>query len=455
MELTPLSALSPVDGRYARQGAPLVEIFSEYGLIRHRLLVEIRWLQSLARHPDIAEVPNFSAAADSYLEALIDNFSQADAEAVKSIEARTNHDVKAVEYFLREAIAGQPELEAASVFVHFACTSEDINNLAYALMLGNSRGQVLLPLMDELIERLRDLARTHAGDAMLSFTHGQNATPTTLGKELAVFVSRLSRQRELFAQVKILGKMNGVVGNYNAHLVAYPGLDWRRHGEQFVRDLGLEVNAYTTQIEAHDFIAELFHAESRFNTVVLDLCRDLWSYISIGYFRQKQVAGEVGSSTMPHKINPIDFENAEGNLGLANALMEHLSAKLPVSRWQRDLSDSTVLRNLGVAAAHSLIAWNSTLKGLSKLEVNRQRLQEDLDNAWEVLAEPIQTVMRRYGLTDAYEQLKDFSRGRTVDARSLHAFIQGLDLPAEIRRQLQDLTPATYTGIAEKLAREV
>ena len=455
MEPTALSALSPVDGRYARQSEPLVEIFSEYGLIRYRLLVEIRWLQSLARNPEIPEVADFSHGAGQRLESLIEDFSQSDAEAVKAIEARTNHDVKAVEYFLRQAIAAEPELKSASSFLHFACTSEDINNLAYALMLAHSREQLLLPLMDELISRLRELARAHAGLAMLAHTHGQSATPTTLGKELAVFVSRLARQREQFAEVAILGKFNGAVGNYNAHLAAYPEIDWRAHSEQFVADLGLEFNAYTTQIEAHDYIAELFHAQSRFNTIVLDLCRDLWAYIAIGYFRQKPVAGEVGSSTMPHKVNPIDFENAEGNLGLANALMNHLSSKLPVSRWQRDLSDSTVLRNLGVAAAHSVIAWRSTLKGLSKLEVNRQRLEEDLDNAWEVLAEPIQTVMRRYGLADAYEQLKDFSRGRKIDARALHEFIESLELPAPARRQLQALTPATYTGIAEKLANDI
>ncbi len=455
MDLSPLSALSPVDGRYARHSAPLVEIFSEYGLIRQRFLIEVRWLQSLASHQDIPELPGFSPAANEYLDARVNNFSLADAQAVKTIESRTNHDVKAVEYFLRDTLSDEPQLNAASAFIHFACTSEDINNLAYARMLLQSREQVQLPLMDQLIAQLRDLATAHASDAMLSHTHGQNATPTTLGKELSVFVHRLEQQRKQFSEVVILGKINGAVGNYNAHLAAYPDFDWHLHAEHFVRSLGLENNPYTTQIEPHDFIAELFHAQIRFNTIVLDLCRDLWSYISIGYFRQKTVAGEVGSSTMPHKVNPIDFENAEGNLGLANALMEHLASKLQVSRWQRDLSDSTVLRNLGVAAAHGLIAWKSTLKGLSKLEVNRQRLDEDLDNAWEVLAEPIQTVMRRYGLADAYEQLKDLSRGRKVDAQSLSEFIQQLDLPAEARQQLQALTPGTYTGIAEKLAREI
>jgi len=455
MEYSPLHALSPVDGRYRRQSTALQEIFSESGLIRYRLLVEIRWLQSLAAHPDIIEIAPLSAVANQHLNTIIDNFKPADANAIKAIEARTNHDVKAVEYFLRDAFVNDPELQAASAFLHFACTSEDINNLAYALMLATARREVLLPIMDELIAQLRALAKANADTAMLSRTHGQHASPTTLGKEIAVFVSRLERQRKQFAEVVILGKINGAVGNFNAHLVAYPEIDWLQHAQHFIQDLGLEVNDYTTQIEAHDFIAELFHAQSRFNTIVLDLCRDLWAYISIGYFQQQAVAGEVGSSTMPHKVNPIDFENAEGNLGMANTLMSHLADKLPVSRWQRDLSDSTVLRNLGVCEAHSVIAWKSVLKGLSKLEVNRQRLEEDLHDAWEVLAEPIQTVMRRYGLANAYEQLKELSRGRRVDAESLRQFIIGLQIPDAARQQLLQLTPATYTGIAEKLAREI
>jgi len=455
-----LTALSPVDGRYARHGAPLRNLLSEYGLIRHRVLVEIRWLEALSKCEDITEVPPFSDAALVDLHAIADEISAADAMHIKQIESRTNHDVKAVEYFLRERCEalgndGRSELASASAFLHFACTSEDINNLSYALMLLRARDDVLLPIMDQLIETARALAHANAARPMLARTHGQNASPTTLGKEMAVFADRLMHQREQIKNVRILGKMNGAVGNYNAHLSAYPDVNWPLVCQGFVEGLGLEFNAYTTQIEPHDFIAELFHCVMRFNTVMLDFSRDCWSYISLGYFSQRAIAGEVGSSTMPHKINPIDFENAEGNLGIANALMNHLSNKLPVSRLQRDLSDSTVLRNLGVAFAHCLVAYQSMLKGLSKLEVNAVRLAQDLDSAWEVLAEPVQTVMRRHGLADAYEQLKDFTRGRPVTEQSLHEFINSLDMPPDVRKRLLELTPALYIGYARRLAEEI
>ena len=459
--LSELTALSPVDGRYARQAAPLRKLLSEYGLIRHRVLVEVRWLQALSECKGVAEIAPFNSVELAYLHAIVDQFSEADAMHIKQIETRTNHDVKAVEYFLRErceALAdsdGTGKLAGASAFLHFACTSEDINNLSYALMLLHARDDVLLPMMDQLIEAIRALAHAHASRAMLARTHGQNASPTTLGKEMAVFADRLKRQRKQISQVQILGKMNGAVGNYNAHISAYPDVDWPAVSRQFVEDLGLQFNAYTTQIEPHDFVAELFHCVMRFNVVMLDLSRDCWSYISLGYFRQRAVAGEVGSSTMPHKVNPIDFENAEGNLGIANALMEHLANKLPVSRLQRDLSDSTVLRNLGVAFAHCLVAYQSMLKGLSKLQVDPLRLRQDLDNAWEVLAEPVQTVMRRHGLADAYEQLKDFTRGRPVTEQSLHEFINSLNIPADVRTQLLQLTPQLYIGRARQLAEEV
>ena len=455
MELSALSALSPVDGRYAAQTAPLRALLSEFGLIRHRVLVEVRWLEALSVCDGVPEVMPFSPAALARLHAVAEDFNEHDARRVKAIESSTNHDVKAVEYFLRERLDGDRELAHASAFIHFACTSEDINNLAYALMLERARADVLVPLMEQVEDAVRRLAHAHAAHAMLARTHGQTASPTTLGKELAVFSSRLARQRESFAAVRVRGKFNGAVGNYNAHLSAYPELDWPGICQAFVEGLGLEFNAYTTQIEPHDFIAELFHALARYNTVLLDLSRDCWSYISIGYFRQRAVAGEVGSSTMPHKVNPIDFENAEGNLGIANALLEHLAAKLPVSRWQRDLSDSTVLRNLGVALGHCLIAHRSVLKGLSKLDVDATRLGQDLEGAWEVLAEPIQTVMRRYGASDAYEQLKAFTRGRAVDAQSMREFIAGLDIPPAAREQLLALTPAGYTGAARQLARDV
>jgi adenylosuccinate lyase len=455
MELSPLTALSPADGRYAAQTEPLRAVFSEYGLIAARVQVEVRWLQALADEPGIAEVPTLPSAAVELLDALLSNFDPDEAAAVKQIERTTNHDVKAVEYYIKQHISEQSDLAAVKEFVHFACTSEDINNLAYGLMLKRGRDQVLLPVMDEIVGSLRDLAHRFADQPMLSRTHGQPASPTTLGKELANVVARLERQRTQIAGVPILGKINGAVGNYNAHSVTYPEVDWTAFAERFVTGLGLSWNPYTTQIEPHDYVAELFDAVVRFNTVLLDLARDIWGYISVGYFRQRVIEGEVGSSTMPHKVNPIDFENAEGNIGVANALLEHLARKLPVSRWQRDLTDSTVLRNLGVGLAHSLIAYRALLKGLGKLEINEMRLAADLEANWEVLAEPIQTVMRRYGLPNPYEQLKELTRGQRVDAETLSAFIEDLDLPEEAKATLRTLTPALYTGTAAAQAREV
>ncbi|HKJ10591.1 MAG TPA: adenylosuccinate lyase [Gammaproteobacteria bacterium] len=455
MDLTSLTAISPVDGRYGSKTEALRPIFSEYGLIRHRVLVEIRWLQALAAHPSIAEVPEFSSHANQILNGIIENFDEQDAQRVKNVESTTNHDVKAVEYFLKEKLTGNPELEAVSEFVHFACTSEDINNLAYALMLREARSQAVLPMMDELINAVADLAHRYADLPMLSRTHGQPASPTTLGKEVANVVYRLRRQRELLIEVPLLGKINGAVGNYNAHLVAYPEVNWPELARGFIHDLGLDWNPYTTQIEPHDYVAELFDAVSRFNTVLLGFSRDVWGYISLGYFKQRTVAGEVGSSTMPHKVNPIDFENAEGNLGLANATFGHLSAKLAVSRWQRDLSDSTVLRNLGVGIAHSVIAYGSCLKGIGKLEADPDRLQTDLDANWAVLAEAVQTVMRRYGVEKPYEKLKELTRGHAVDADTMKSFIAGLELPEEVKQTLQALTPRTYIGNAPEQARGV
>ena len=456
MELTTLTAISPIDGRYADQTADLRPIFSEYGLIRHRVLVEVRWLQALARHPGIPEVPPLGEHATHILENLIENFALADAQRVKNIERTTNHDVKAVEYWLKEKIAGNAELEAVGEFIHFACTSEDINNLAYALMLREARTQALLPRWDELSDALTRLAHQYAEQPMLARTHGQPASPTTLGKELANVVHRLKRQRAQLAATPLLGKINGAVGNYNAHLAAYPEVDWEDFARRFVvEDLGLDWNPHTTQIEPHDFMAEFFHTVMRANTVLLDFCRDVWSYIAIGYFRQRTVASEIGSSTMPHKVNPIDFENAEGNLGVANALLDHLAAKLPVSRWQRDLTDSTVLRSMGVGLAHSLVAYQSCLKGLGKLDVDPAVLDVDLDANWEVLAEPIQTVMRRYGITRSYEQLKELTRGRRVDRETLRAFIMNLTIPEEAKQRLLALTPADYTGNAAAQARKV
>ncbi len=451
--LSPLTALSPLDGRYEKKIAPLRALFSEFGLIRFRVEVEIRWLLALADWNELKEVPAFSIAARTALESIATNFSEADARRIKEIEATTNHDVKAVEYFLKEKIRSNPEIARVSEFFHFACTSEDINNLSHALMLKHGRGDILLPIMDQLIAAMDDLAIKHASMPMLARTHGQPASPTTLGKEMANVSYRLRRQRQQFAAVELLGKMNGAVGNYNAHLVAYPELDWPAKAREFVTSLSLAWNPYTTQIEPHDYMAEIFHAVSRFNTILIDFNRDVWGYISLGYFRQKVKAGEVGSSTMPHKVNPIDFENSEGNLGLANALFEHLAAKLPVSRWQRDLTDSTVLRNLGVAFGYSLLAYDSCLRGIGKLEVDQNRLLQDLDANWEVLAEPVQTVMRRFGVENPYEKLKELTRGKQGMTReTLARFIQSLAIPEQAKADLLALTPASYAGNAASQA---
>ncbi|MFI2809891.1 MULTISPECIES: adenylosuccinate lyase [Microbulbifer] len=455
VELSALTAVSPIDGRYESKTAALRDIFSEYGLIRARVEVEVRWLQQLSRHDEIAEVPAFSAATDQLLDDIIARFSVEDAERIKEIERTTNHDVKAVEYFLKDKIAGNEELAQVSEFVHFACTSEDINNLSHALMLRAGRDQVLLPAMNQIVSKVAELAQDFADVPMLSRTHGQTASPTTVGKELANVVARLRRQLKQIHEVELLGKINGAVGNYNAHLSAYPEIDWEANAEQFVTSLGLSWNPYTTQIEPHDYIAELFDAVCRFNTILIDFDRDIWGYISLGYFKQKVVAGEVGSSTMPHKVNPIDFENSEGNLGLANAVFQHLAAKLPISRWQRDLTDSTVLRNMGVGAGYAAIAYAATLKGLGKLEINPARLEEDLDNAWEVLAEPIQTVMRRYNIEEPYEKLKALTRGQGINRETLKAFIDKLEIPEEARQSLHELTPAGYIGNAVAQAKKI
>ncbi|MGQ9686052.1 MAG: adenylosuccinate lyase [Thiobacillaceae bacterium] len=456
MDLTPLTALSPLDGRYRRTAASLAPYFSEYGLIRYRVRVEIEWLKALAAEPAIAEVPPFSAASLAELEALASDFAVADANRVKEIERTTNHDVKAVEYFLKERLAGNAEVMRVKEFIHFACTSEDINNLAHGLMLRDARAQVLLPALAGVRQKLAILAVELADLPMLSRTHGQPASPTTLGKELANVVYRLDRGIERLAGVQVLGKINGAVGNYNAHLAAYPEVDWERFARRFVESLGLAFNPYTIQIEPHDWMAELFDACARVNTVLIDLDRDVWTYISLGYFRQKVKAGEVGSSTMPHKVNPIDFENSEGNLGLANALLRHLAEKLPISRMQRDLTDSTVLRNMGAALGHALIGYASCRRGLDKLEANPQRLAEDLDANWEVLAEPIQTVMRRYGVENPYEQLKALTRGKAgITRETLAEFIRGLEIPDAARQRLLAMTPAGYTGKAAELARRL
>ncbi len=448
MELTPLTAISPVDGRYGNKTSALQSIFSEYGLIRFRVIVEIRWLQTLAAQPELAEISAIGTTANDFLEAIINDFSVADAERVKEIEATTNHDVKAVEYFLKEKFAGQGELAEISEFLHFACTSEDINNLCHALMLQTTRRDVLNPTIDSVIASLQVITSEYAGLAMLSRTHGQTASPTTLGKEIGVFVFRLQRQLAQLNRLDMLGKMNGAVGNYNAHLSAYPQVDWPAISGQFINALELRANPHTTQIESHDYMAEYFQVLTRLNTILIDFSRDIWAYISLGYFKQKTVAGEVGSSTMPHKVNPIDFENAEGNLGVANALLAHLAEKLPISRWQRDLTDSTTIRNVGTAIAHCLIAYESLLKGIAKLEANPELIARDLDQAWEVLAEPIQTVMRRYGIENPYEQLKALTRGQTITKQALHAFIQDLAIPDQEKQRLLQLTPATYTGNA-------
>ncbi|MCP5136844.1 MAG: adenylosuccinate lyase [Gammaproteobacteria bacterium] len=455
MELSSLTAISPVDGRYGRQTVDLRPIFSEFGLIRHRVLVEVRWLQALATNTGIAEVPMLSGHANNLLDAIAANFSEEDAQRVKNIERTTNHDVKAVEYFLKEKIAGNAELEAVSEFIHFACTSEDINNLSHALMLREGRSVALLPQMDKIIDALRGLAHELADAPMLARTHGQPASPTTMGKEIANVVHRLQRQRAQVAEVALLGKINGAVGNYNAHLSAYPDLDWAAFAKSFVESLGINWNPYTIQIEPHDYIAELFDAVSRFNTILIDFARDVWGYISLGYFKQKTVAGEVGSSTMPHKVNPIDFENAEGNLGVANALFGHLGSKLAISRWQRDLTDSTVLRNLGTGIGYSVIAYNSALRGIGKLEINRAALLADLDANWEVLAEPIQTVMRRYGIEQPYEKLKALTRGQRVDQAGMQAFVNTLDIPQDAKDRLLAMTPASYIGNAIDQAKAI
>jgi adenylosuccinate lyase len=454
--LTPLTALSPLDGRYRAKVVALAEHFSEFGLMRQRVRVELAWLEALSDEPGIAEVPPLSAATRALFSTVQRDFSVADAERIKAIERTTNHDVKAVEYWLKERFANVVEVTRAAEFFHFACTSEDINNLAHGLMLVDARRDVLLPAVALLIGDLRILAHDHAALPMLARTHGQAATPTTLGKEMANVVSRLERAGALFAEVELPGKINGAVGNYNAHLAAYPAIDWESLARKLVIKLGLEFNAYTTQIEPHDGMAALFDALARINTIVIDLDRDLWGYVSLGYFRQKLNQGEVGSSTMPHKVNPIDFENSEGNLGLANALLRHLADKLPISRWQRDLSDSTVLRNMGVALGYSLLGLASCRNGLARLEVDPARLAADLDANWEVLAEPIQTVMRRYGAPNPYEQLKALTRGKSGMTReSLHAFIDGLEIPADAKVRLKALTPATYIGNATSLARRV
>lgn len=454
LPLSALTALSPVDGRYESKAAALREHFSEFGLIRARVIVEIRWLECLAEHPQITEVPRLSAEATAHLEALLRDFSLADAERIKTIERTTNHDVKAVEYFIKEKIADQPELHAVTEFVHFACTSEDINNLSHGVMLTDGL-KALLPMMHRVADEVARLAEEHAAQPMLSRTHGQTASPTTLGKEMANVAYRLRRQLKQIEAVEIFGKINGAVGNYNAHLATYPEVDWEANARRFVEGLGLTFNPYTTQIEPHDYIAELFDAVCRFNTILIDFDRDVWGYISLGYFKQRTVAGEIGSSTMPHKVNPIDFENSEGNLGLANAVLGHLAQKLPISRWQRDLTDSTVLRNLGVGLAYGMIAYQASLKGISKLEANPARLAEDLDNSWEVLAEPIQTVMRRYGIEKPYEKLKELTRGKRIDQTGFAAFIDTLELPAEVKSELKALSPASYIGNAEAQARNL
>jgi adenylosuccinate lyase len=456
MELNALTALSPLDGRYGSKTAVLRDFFSEYALIKYRVIVEIEWLKALAAEPAIAEVPAFSAQAIALLDRIADDFSVADAERVKAIEATTNHDVKAVEYFLKEKISGNAEIAAVSEFIHFACTSEDINNLSHALMLKGARDAVLLPALERVIARLTDLAHELADLPMLSRTHGQPASPTTVGKEFANVVYRLRRSWDAIGAVDMMGKINGAVGNYNAHLSAYPELDWEQFAREFVMHLGLSFNPYTIQIEPHDAMAELYDAIARTNTILIDLNRDVWGYISLGYFKQKVKAGEVGSSTMPHKVNPIDFENSEGNLGLANAVLRHLAEKLPISRWQRDLTDSTVLRNMGVGFGYSLLAYESCLRGLSKLEANPAALAADLDGNWEVLAEPIQTVMRRYGVANPYEQLKELTRGKGGMTREiLHVFIDGLTIPDAERARLKTLTPASYTGLAAELAKQI
>jgi len=455
MQLEPLTAISPIDGRYAAKTEPLRAVFSEYGLLRQRVIVEVRWLQALSENSHITEIPTLSAAANAVLDGIVENFDPAQARRIKEIEKTTNHDVKAVEYFLKEQVEQNAELNAVSEFIHFACTSEDINNVSHALMLKAGRDQILIPRAREILELITELARREAATAMMSRTHGQPASPTTLGKEFANVAHRLQRQLQQIEAIELLGKMNGAVGNYNAHFAAYPDCDWPGIARQFVESMGLDWNPYTTQIEPHDYIAELFDAQARLNTILIDFCRDTWSYISIGYFKQMTIAGEIGSSTMPHKVNPIDFENAEGNLGIANAILAHLAQKLPISRWQRDLTDSTVLRNLGSGFGHVLIALDSLKRGIGKLEVNHAVIAADLDQNWEVLAEPIQTVMRRYGIDQPYEKLKALTRGRKIDAAAIREFVEGLDLPESARQELIQLTPASYIGNAAAQAQRI
>ena len=456
MSLTTLNALSPLDGRYQTKLDSLRPYFSEYALIKHRAWVEVEWLKALAAEPNLKEISAFNAETINELDTAIDNFSEVDAMQVKAIEARTNHDVKALEYWLKEKFDGNPEIKAASEFIHFACTSEDINNLSHGLMLKTARDSVMLPFLSELMARLSELSHQLADQPMLARTHGQTASPTTMGKEMANVVYRLQRQQKQLTENEILGKINGAVGNFNAHLSAYPDFDWASFAEKFVQHLGLTYNPMTIQIEPHDYMAELYDTLARINTILIDLNRDIWGYISVGYFKQKVKAGEIGSSTMPHKVNPIDFENSEGNLGLANAVLRHMAEKLPISRWQRDLTDSTVLRNMGVAFGYTLLGYDSCLRGLNKLEINPAKLAEDLDNSWEVLAEPIQTVMRRFSIANPYEQLKELTRGKGgINQTSLHAFINELAIPNEAKQGLLAMTPASYIGKATALAKSI
>ncbi|MBU9847651.1 adenylosuccinate lyase [Rahnella ecdela] len=455
MELSSLTAVSPVDGRYGDKVSALRTIFSEFGLLKFRVQVEVRWLQKLAACAEIKEVPAFDADANAFLDQIVANFDVYDAQRIKDIEKTTNHDVKAVEYFLKEKVAAIPALHAVSEFIHFACTSEDINNLSHALMLQTARQDVVLPYWKQIIDAVKDLAHKYRDIPLLSRTHGQPATPSTIGKELANVAYRMDRQFKQLQNVEILGKINGAVGNYNAHIVAYPEVDWHQFSEEFVTSLGVTWNPYTTQIEPHDYIAELFDCVARFNTILIDFDRDIWGYIALNHFKQRTIAGEIGSSTMPHKVNPIDFENSEGNLGLSNAVLQHLASKLPVSRWQRDLTDSTVLRNLGVGLGYALIAYQATMKGVSKLEVNEANLANELDHNWEVLAEPIQTVMRRYGIEKPYEKLKELTRGKRVDAAGMQAFIDSLELPEDEKVRLKAMTPGNYIGRATTMVDEL
>lgn len=455
MQLSSLTAVSPIDGRYGRKTEVLRDIFSEYGLIYHRVYVEIKWLQALANEPQITEIPPFSASANTLLNDIIEHFSEDDAQRIKTIEQTTNHDVKAVEYFLKEKIKDNSELMAVNEFIHFACTSEDINNLSHALMLQKGRDQVVKPLLEEITQLIKGLALDNAEQPMLCKTHGQPASPSTLGKEMANVAYRLQRQITQLEQAELLGKLNGAVGNYNAHLSAYPDIKWDQFSQQFIESLGISFNPYTIQIEPHDYIAELFDICARANTILIDFSRDIWSYISLGYFKQKTIAGEVGSSTMPHKVNPIDFENAEGNLGIANALLNHLAQKLPISRWQRDLTDSTVLRNLGVGIGHMVIAFDSLKRGINKLETNASVIDQDLDLNWEVLAEPIQTVMRRYGVEKPYEKLKELTRGQRVNQQIMQEFVSNLDIPEEAKQHLMQMTPHNYIGNAIEQTKKI